>query len=125
MSYVKNPHTAIYSGPTNCGKTKLVLDLVENEYKNHFENIIILCPTLRYNQTYKNRAWISSDPNVYLIEPKDKLFEWLAKLSRIFAGEDTLFIIDDFLSDESIDKRLNRYLNWQYQVDIGSTVYGF
>ena len=105
MSYVKNPHTAIYSGPTGSGKTELVLNIVENEYKNHFENIVILCPTLRWNETYKERKFLWSDPNVYLIEPKDKLFEWLAKLSRIFAGEDTLFIVDDIISDESIDKR--------------------
>ena len=103
--YIKNPHAAIFSGPTNCGKTKLVLDLVENEYKNHFENIVIICPTLRWNQTYKERKFLWSDPNVYLIEPKDKLFEWLAKLSTIFAGEETLFIVDDIISDESIDKR--------------------
>ena len=105
MSYVKNPHTAIYSGPTGSGKTELVLNIIENEYKNHFENIVILCPTLRWNETYKERKFLWSDPNVYLIESKDKLFEWLAKLSRIFAGEDTLFIVDDIISDESIDKR--------------------
>ena len=45
-SYVKSAHTAIFSGPTGCGKTKRVLDLIEHEYRHHFENIVILCPTL-------------------------------------------------------------------------------
>ena len=104
-NYVKTPCTTILAGSTNCGKTELVLKLLENSYKHHFENIIIICPTIRYNETYKNRSWILSDPNVYLIEPKDKLFEWLAKFSSIFAREETLFIVDDIIADESIDKR--------------------
>ena len=59
--------------PANCGKPELVMKLLETGYKDHFENIIIICPTIRHNETYKNRPWILSDPNVYLIEPKDKL----------------------------------------------------
>ena len=97
------PHTAIYSGPTGVGKTELVLKLLESLYKHHFENIIIFCPTLRWNSTYKNRPWIKPDRNVYLIEPKDKLFEGLTKASLEFAGEETLFIVD-IIADESIDK---------------------
>ena len=41
--YVMTPHTAIFSGPTSCGKTQRVLDLLEDEYRNYFENIVILC----------------------------------------------------------------------------------
>ena len=32
--YVKNPHTIILTDQTGCGKTHLVLDLIEKEYKN-------------------------------------------------------------------------------------------
>ena len=46
------------------------MKLLETSYKHHFENIIIICPTVRYNETYKNRPWILTDPNVCLIEPK-------------------------------------------------------
>jgi len=51
MTYVKDPHTAIFSGPTSCGKTRRMLDLIEQEYKRHFDNIVILYPTLRWNKT--------------------------------------------------------------------------
>ncbi|WP_171480044.1 ATPase/DNA packaging protein, partial [Acinetobacter baumannii] len=39
------------------------------------------------------------------IEPKDKLFKWLEKLSKILANEETLFIIDDIIADENLDKK--------------------
>jgi predicted AAA+ superfamily ATPase len=68
------PTTAIFTGPTGCGKTKLVLDLLQNEYKEHFENIVILCPTLRWNRTYLDRKFLWLDDYIFLIDPKQELF---------------------------------------------------
>ena len=104
-NYVKVPCTVLFSGPTNCGKTQLVLDLIENEYRNHFDNIIIICSTLRWNKTYLTRSWLWSDNYVFLIEPRDKLFEWISTLTKLFAGEETLFLIDDMIADETLDKK--------------------
>ena len=47
--YIKEPHTAMFIGQTRCGKTHLVLELIEKEYKKHFDYVIIICPTLREN----------------------------------------------------------------------------
>ena len=104
-NYVKVPCTVLFSGPTNCGKTQLVLDLIENEYRNHFDNIIIICSTVRWNKTYLTRRWLWSDDSVFLIEPRDKLFEWISRLTKLLAGEETLFVIDDMIADESLDKK--------------------
>ena len=41
----------------------------------------------------------------FIIEPKDKLFEWIGFLSKLFAGQVTLFIVDDIISDETLDKK--------------------
>ena len=105
MSYVQEPHTALFSAPTNSGKTKKVLNLIEQEYIDHFENIIILCPTIRWNETYRTTPWIRSDDGIFIIEPKDKLFEWIGFLSKLFAGQVTLFIVDDIISDETLDRK--------------------
>ena len=105
MSYVQEPHTALFSAPTNSGKTKKVLNLIEQEYRDHFENIIILCPTIRWNETYRTTPWIRSDDGIFIIEPKDKLFEWIGFLSKLFAGQVTLFIVDDIISDETLDRK--------------------
>ena len=50
-------------------KTQLALSLLENEYRNHFDFIVIICPTLRYNSTYKSRGWVWNDPDVIRLEP--------------------------------------------------------
>ena len=105
MSYVQEPHTALFSAPTNSGKTKKVLNLIKQEYIDHFENIIILCPTIRWNETYRTTPWIRSDDGIFIIEPKDKLFEWIGFLSKLFAGQVTLFIVDDIISDETLDRK--------------------
>ena len=44
--YIKEPHTTIFTDPTGCGKTDLVLDLIEKEYNKHFDYIIIISLTL-------------------------------------------------------------------------------
>ena len=88
-----------------CRKTRLALDLIEKEYKKHFDYIIIICPTLRVNKTYHARDWIKNDDRVWFIEPKDKLYQWIEGLSRVLAHSETLFIIDDIIADEGLDKR--------------------
>ena len=44
--FIEEPHTEIFSGPTGVGKTHLVLDLIETKFENHFDKIIIICPTI-------------------------------------------------------------------------------
>jgi hypothetical protein len=46
------PHWALIVGKTISGKTKWALELLEIEYKNMFEAIIIICLTLFKNKTY-------------------------------------------------------------------------
>ena len=82
-SYIKKPHTAIFTGQTGCGKTYLVLDLIENQYNNHFDFIIIICPALRENSTYHAKEWIKNDDKVWLVDPKDNLYQWIKKLSEL------------------------------------------
>ena len=41
--FMKEPHTALFVAPTGVGKTHLAF---ETEYRNHFDLIVIICPTL-------------------------------------------------------------------------------
>ena len=64
IDYIKEPNRALFTGETGCGKTHLVLDLIEKEYNKHFDFIIIICPRLRQNSTYHTKEWIKNDDNV-------------------------------------------------------------
>ena len=102
---IKKPHTAIFTGQTGCGKTHLVLELIEKEYNKRFDFIVIICPTLRENSTYHGKEWLKTDDSVWVVDPKDNLYQWIKKLSQLLVHSETLFIIDDIIANESLDKR--------------------
>ena len=80
------------------------MSLLETEYRNHFDFIVIICPTLQYNSTYKNRSWVWNDLDVIPIEPGNQLYYLIEKISNLLAGDKTLFLIDDIIADETLDK---------------------
>ena len=101
---MKEPHTALSVASTGVGKTHLALSLLETEYRNHFNFMVIICPTLRYNSTYKSRGWVWNDPDVILIEPGNNLYYLIEKISNLLAGDKTLFLINDIIADETLDQ---------------------
>ena len=103
--FMKEPHTALFIAPTGVGKTHLALSLLENEYRHHFDFIVIICPTLAHNETYKSRGWIWNDPHIILEEPGNQLYYLIKKYSNLLAGSKTLFLIDDIIADEALNKR--------------------
>jgi Rad3-related DNA helicase len=109
MELPKYPHCAIICGQTGCGKTEFVLDLLEKEYCQVFEYIVILCPTLEWNKAYKNRKWLGGNKKIIIINPIVKEEEKLQELLRIFfkkyAGYSTLYIIDDYSATKELTKK--------------------
>ena len=101
---MKEPHTALFVALTEVGKTHLALSLLENEYMNHFDFIVIICPTLRYNSTYKSQGWVWNNPDVIPIEPGNRLFYLTEKISNLLAGFTTPFLIDDIIANEALNK---------------------
>ena len=101
---MKELHAALFVAPTGVGKTHLALSLLETEYRDHFDFIVIICPTLRFNSTYKNRSWVWNDPHFILIEPGNQLYYLIEEISNLLAGDKTLFLIDDITADETLDK---------------------
>ena len=109
---MKEPHTALFVAPTGVGKTHSALNLLESEYKNYFDFIIIICPTLKHNKTYKSQGWVWTDPEVILIEPGNQLYYWIEKIGNLLTGSKTLFLIDDIIADENLDKRRQPLLDF-------------
>ena len=102
--FIKEPHTALFVAPTGVGKTHLALNLLESEYRDNFDFIIIICPTLKHNETYKSRKRVWTDPDLILTEPGNQLYYLTEKISNLFAGSKTLFLTDDIIADEALDK---------------------
>ena len=102
---IKEPHTGIFIGQTGSGKTHLVLELIENQYNKHFNYLVIICQTLQENSTYHSKEWLKTDDKLWLVEPKDNLYQWIKKLSELLRFLEVLFIIDDIIANESLDKR--------------------
>ena len=80
------------------------MSLLKTEYRNHFDFIVKICLTLRYNSTYKNCSWVCNDPDVIPIEPGSQLYYLIEKISNLLTGDKTLFLIDDIIADETLDK---------------------
>ena len=119
---IKKPHTSTFIGQTGCGKIHLVLELIEKEYNKNFDYIVVICPTLwQNNKTYHAKEWIKNDHKVWLVDPKDNLYQWIKKLSELLRFLKVLFIISDIsgrhqshylwlltLSYSAISKKLRR-----------------
>ena len=80
MNLPKFPHSAMFVGVTACSKTEFLLQLLETRYKNHFEFIIILCPTSLDNKTHLSRTWILDDKNVFIVCDVERKLNELIKL---------------------------------------------
>ena len=57
------------------------------------------------HSTYKSRSWVWNDPDVIPIQPGNQLYNLIEKISNLLAGDKTLFLIDDIIADETLDKR--------------------
>lgn len=112
ISLPKDPHTAIISGKTGCGKTQFVLDELLNPdvgyYRGIFDRVFILCPTWTRNRTYLDRPWLwhgSHSHRFIFIDPKDKLLDCLRKLTELYADTPTLYVLDDLAASAAVSKK--------------------
>ena len=102
----RTPHSAIFAGATGCGKTLFALDLLERApFRGSFRHIVILCPTTQHNKTYQDRSWIWADPEVYVVDPGERLHDYLRAFYQCFQGEPTLYIIDDMSASKALTKK--------------------
>ena len=111
MKYMKEPHTALFIGQTGCGKSALVAKLLEDEYRYHFDFVVIICPTLRWNHTYRIKKWFWNDQGVILVDPEDKLFKWIKTLGDMLEKHTTLFLLDDIIADSNLNQKRNALID--------------
>ena len=106
----KTPFHCIITGPTNCGKTKYLVDQLRGPFRYVFEYIILICPTYIHNKTYEGFA--RGDPRFFVFCPIDnEELEDLLKASKtVFSGTNTLIILDDCAVSKELKKRSNEFI---------------
>ena len=90
---------------TACGKTHYLLDMLEREYKNHFDYIFIVCPTLEDNKTYQDWKYLN-DPDVFeLACAHDEVEKILQDIVHFAKNTNSLIILDDCAACKDVKNR--------------------
>ena len=105
------PFRMIIDGRSNCGKTKLLIELLkEFRRRETFDKIIIICLTFQRNKTYQSEELIFRDTNILVCDCDFDDVEQYIKISRSFINskpsiENALIIFDDIACSEDILKQ--------------------
>ena len=98
------PFRQLSAGRQDAEKTVFILSLLEGPYRGFFRHIVVLCPTIEH-KTYKQCPWLRTDPEVYVLDPGERLHDYLRAFYLVFKGEPTLFIIDDCSATKALTKK--------------------
>ena len=58
-----------------------------------------------HNKTYQERSWIWKDPEIFIVDPGERLHDYLRALYQCFEGEPTLYLIDDCAATKALTKK--------------------
>ena len=109
----KIPFHCIITGPTNCGKTKFIIDKLRGPFCQVFEYIVLICPTYVQNKTYHGFA--RGDKRFYVLSPDasdpEEINDLLTDCVTLFTGTNTLLILDDCAVSKELKKRSNKFID--------------
>jgi hypothetical protein len=101
----KTPFNMLIVGMTGSGKTHYLLDSLERDYSGHFDLIFLICPTYAHNRTYLQWKF-KDDPDFLPIHcDQDDVELWLKEIVSIAGGMNSLIIVDDAASSQSVKNR--------------------
>ena len=90
---------------TACGKTHYLLNMLEQEYKNHYDYIFIVSPTLEDNKTYQQWIYLN-DPDVHeLPVTHDNVETILQEITHYAQNTNSLIILDDCAASKDVKNR--------------------
>ena len=108
---------------TGCGKTVFILDLLERPFRGVFRHIVILCPTIRHNKIYHRCPWSWVDPEIFVLDPGERLHDYLRAFYQVFQGEPTLYIIDDCSATKALTEKKDMLSELRFRVATPSKAY--
>jgi len=85
MDPSKIPFNALIVGPTNSGKSRLVVDQLYGPFRGKFDYIVLICSTFAHNKTYHRIG--ENDPRMSVITCMQREVEMFLKfVSLAFEG---------------------------------------
>ena len=99
------PFNMIIVGMTGCGKTYYLLTLLETEYKKHFENIFVICPTFPQNRTYQEWKYVNDECFFAIPCDHDEVERYLKEVTNHAEGTNSLIVLDDCANTKFVKKR--------------------
>ena len=101
------------AGPTNCGKTRFLVDKLSGAFRKKFVYIVLICLTYTINKTYENFA--EGDKNFLVWMPdasnQDEINEALDCCKTLFSEFNILIILDDCAVSQDLYKRKNKFID--------------
>ena len=93
----------IIVGMAACGKTHYLLNMLEHDYKGHFDYIFIVCPTLEDNKTYQHWKYLQ-DPNVFELPcAHDEVERTVREIVNFAKNTNSLIVLDNCASSSFSD----------------------
>ena len=116
-----DPFNMIIVGKTGCGKTKYLLDMLEEDYMGVFDYIFLICPTFKNNETY--RSWKYESDEDYIVIPcsQKHVDYWLDYVVQSYEGNNSLIILDDCAGGNSVKSRTSELV----KLGFSARHYGF
>lgn len=106
----ETPFHCIITGPTNCGKTRYLVDQLRGPFRHVFEYVVLICPTYVNNKTY--RGFARGDKRFLVVCPSDldDVEDILQSCRLTFSGTNCLMILDDCAVSKELKKRSNEFI---------------
>ena len=106
----KIPFHMIITGPTNCGKTKYLIEQLRGPFRKVFEYIVLICPTYAKNRTYHGFA--RGDKRFFVLSPDSSNSDEIdSLLTDVSDGTNTLLILDDCAVSKDLKQRSNKFID--------------
>ena len=102
---VETPFNEIILGQTCCGKTFYLLQLLEKDYKNHFEKIFLICPTFVHNKTLQEWKFVNDEDFIVIPCDQDEVEYYLRQVTHFAEGTNSLIILDDCACSQAVKNR--------------------
>ena len=80
--------------------------MLEKEYVNYFDSIILICRTFDFNKTYHKWKYINDRDLIAIKCDQEQVDLILKYVSDVYKGTNSLIVLDDCAGGQSVKNRV-------------------